>query len=172
MGVEPDEGARSRGLKKGTRAMAGIKELPDTPFDIITLWHVLEHLPDPGEIIDSLGERLAHNGYLILAVPNYRSFDARHYGSFWAAYDTPRHLWHFTSDAMVALMQSKGFQLAQKRPMWLDAFYVSWLSEKYRRNPIAPIPAFLVACCSNIMAIFSGESSSRIYVFRKGPHTT
>ena len=169
-GVEPNEGARFKGLKKGVRAMAGLDELPGQPFDIISLWHVLEHLPDPGEIIGSLGERLKPNGYLIIAVPNYRSFDARHYGSFWAAYDTPRHLWHFTKSSMEALLQSKGFQLAGKKPIWLDAFYISWLSEKYKRNPLAPIPAFLVACWSNILAIFSGESSSRIYVFRKSPN--
>jgi 2-polyprenyl-3-methyl-5-hydroxy-6-metoxy-1,4-benzoquinol methylase len=172
IGVEPDEGARSRSLKKGIRALARVEGLPEPSFDIITLWHVLEHLPDPGEIIASLGERLVNNEYLIIAVPNYKSFDARHYGSFWAAYDTPRHLWHFTAEAMEALLESKGFHLEEKRPMWLDAFYVSWLSEKYKRNPIAPIPAFLVACCSNMLAVFSGESSSRIYVFRKRPHTT
>ena len=166
-GVEPNEGARSRALQKGVRAAADLAAFPEETFDIITLWHVLEHLPEPGIMVQGLRSRLSGNGYLIVAVPNYRSFDAHYYGSFWAAYDTPRHRWHFTKPSLQALLREQGFNLIRERAMWLDAYYVSWLSEKYRKNPFAPVRAFLIASVSNFLAIFNGESSSRIYIFRK-----
>lgn len=166
-GVEPEDGARARGNQKGVRAGANLEWVPEVSFDIITLWHVLEHLPEPGRIIRALGVRLSDKGHLIIAVPNYQSFDGKYYRSYWAAYDTPRHLWHFTRPSLVDLLKSQGFELVKERPMWFDAYYVSWLSEKYRQNPWAPIRAFLIASISNLLAVFSGESSSRIYVFRK-----
>lgn len=171
-GVEPDEGARSRSRSKGVQADADIEALPGELFDIITLWHVLEHLPEPGNMVARLGAQLADRGHMIIAVPNYRSFDAQYYGPFWAAYDTPRHLWHFTGPALKALFERQGFELVRVKPMWLDAFYVSWLSEKYKRNPLAPIRAFLIASISNFLALFSRESSSRIYIFRKSGRTS
>lgn len=166
-GVEPDEGARSRALQKDVHAVADLEALPGGVFDVITLWHVLEHLPEPGTMVRRLGSRLSGQGLMIVAVPNYRSFDAKYYGGFWAAYDTPRHLWHFTKPSLEALFREQGFDLIREKPMWLDAYYVSWLSEKYRKNPLAPFRAFLIASISNFLAIFNRESSSRIYIFRK-----
>ena len=166
-GVEPDEGARSRGLQKGVRVGSNLDSVPEALFDMITLWHVLEHLPEPGYVVGELGSRLAQDGYLIIAVPNYRSFDARYYGSFWAAYDTPRHLWHFTKPSLEDLLKGQGFELIREKPMWLDAYYVSWLSEKYKRNPLGPVRAFLIGSLSNLLALFNGECSSRIYIFKK-----
>lgn len=166
-GVEPNAGARSMASQKGVRAEAELEALPGDSFDIITLWHVLEHLPEPGTIIQRLGARLYGHGLMIVAVPNHRAFDAKFYGSFWAAYDTPRHLWHFTKPSLENLFKEQGFDLMREKAMWLDAYYVSWLSEKYRKNPLAPLRAFLVASISNILAIFNGESSSRIYIFKK-----
>ncbi len=166
-GVEPNVDALSRARQKGVRAEADLEALPGESFDVITLWHVLEHLPEPGNMVRRLGNRLSGHGFMIVAVPNYRSFDAKYYGSFWAAYDTPRHLWHFTKPSLEALFKEKGFELIREKAMWLDAYYVSWLSEKYRKNPIAPVRAFLIASTSNFLAIFNRESSSRVYVFRK-----
>lgn len=167
LGVEPNEGARTRALQKGVQAEANLEALPGESFDIIALWHVLEHLPEPGNMVRRLGARLSGHGYMIVAVPNHRSFDAQYYGSFWAAYDTPRHLWHFTKTSLEALFKEQGFELIREKAMWLDAYYVSWLSEKYRKNPIAPVRAFLIASISNFQAVFNRESSSRVYVFRK-----
>lgn len=166
-GVEPATGARTLGQDKGVRLWADLDNLPEGTYDIITLWHVLEHLPDPGMMVNSLQGLLGKGGHLIIAVPNYRSFDARYYRAYWAAYDTPRHLWHFTKESLENILGSEGFELTGQKPMWFDAYYVSWLSEKYRKNPLAPIGAFLVASFSNILALFTGEYSSIIYIFRK-----
>ena len=137
-------------------------------FDVITLWHVLEHLENLNETWDRLYELLTNKGILIIAVPNPASYDAEKYGSHWAAYDVPRHLWHFTP-ATIQLFGSKhGFIMAERYPMPFDAFYVSMLSEKNmkKRN------AFLRGLRTGTMAWFSAlvrkeRSSSMIYVFRK-----
>lgn len=166
-GVEPNEEARLRARQKGVEVWPGLGELPDGQFDAITLWHVLEHVPDPEKVIAELRHRLKPSGHIIVAVPNYRSFDARFYGAHWAAYDTPRHLWHFSRPSLRALFHEGGFDLQAERPQWLDAYYVSWLSESYRKNFFAPVRAFWVACYSNLAAMHTGESSSRIFIFRK-----
>lgn len=166
-GVELDQGARQRASQKGVEVWADLTELPAGKYDGISLWHVLEHLPDPGATIGELRTRLKDSGHLIIAVPNYGSLDAQIYGYHWAAYDTPRHLWHFSRASLRSLLDQCGFELLAEKPQWLDAYYVSWLSEKYRRNPLAPVRAFCVATLSNLAALFSGESSSRIYIFRK-----
>lgn len=166
-GVEPNEDARAKGEGKGARVWADIELLPEGMFDIITLWHVLEHLPDPDRVIKTLHGRLANKGHVIVAAPNYRSLDAKHYGPFWAGYDAPRHLWHFTKPSLEDLFKSLGFELIQEKPMWFDAYYVSWLSEKYRNSRFGPIRAFLLASASNFVAAFNGECSSRTYAFRK-----
>jgi hypothetical protein len=112
-------------------------------FDVITLWHVLEHVHDIGGYLDHFRSILKSDGVLMIAVPNYTSTDAAIYGSKWAAYDTPRHLWHFSPLAMEKLLSLHGFTLRQKRRMPLDAFYVSMLSEKYRANYTwGPVSAF------------------------------
>lgn len=167
MGVEPEAGARSRGQAKGAQVWDSLDGVPPQKFEVITLWHVLEHLPEPEDTIKALRDRLASNGHLIVAVPNYRSYDAKWYGPFWAAYDTPRHLWHFTRPAMKRLIKDLGFECVKEKPLWFDAYYVSWLSEKYRNKRFAPARAFLLASLSNMLAVFNGESSSRIYIFRK-----
>lgn len=166
-GVEPNAGARQRALQKGVQVWSDLTGLPAGQYDCISLWHVLEHLPDPGATMGELRNRLKDSGHLVVAVPNYRSLDAQIYGSHWAAYDTPRHLWHFSRASLRVLSDEWGFELVSEKPQWLDAYYVSWLSEKYRRNPLAPVRAFCVATLSNLAALFSGESSSRIYIFRK-----
>ncbi len=166
-GVEPNKGARDKARQKGVAVCAGIKELPEASYDCISLWHVLEHLPDPEGVIKELGSRLKSAGHFIVAVPNYKSTDARFYGAHWAAYDTPRHLWHFSRTALKALFDDWGYELHLERAQWLDAYYVSWLSEKYRKNPLAPFRAFLIATYSNLAALCTGESSSRIYIFKR-----
>ena len=134
---------------------------------MITLWHVLEHLPNLEDHISVFKKLLKPNGTLIIAVPNYKSFDAKHYKQFWAAYDVPRHLWHFSQSSVSNLVSKDSFQVEKVKPMWFDSFYVSLLSEKYKTGKSNLISGFKTGLMSNIKAKSSGEFSSKIYVLKK-----
>ncbi|MCB4798298.1 class I SAM-dependent methyltransferase [Neotamlana laminarinivorans] len=169
-GVEPNQQARDIANKKTNNAVFNVeklKEFQEASFNVITLWHVLEHLPNIEEHIELFKKLLKPNGVLIIAVPNYKSYDAKHYKSFWAAYDVPRHLWHFNKSSIKNLMESYGFNLNQIKPMWFDAFYVSLLSEKYKTGKINFIKGFFIGLVSNVKALASKETSSLIYVVKK-----
>ena len=137
-------------------------------FDVITLWHVLEHLEKLNETMDRLNELLGERGVLVVAVPNCSSYDAEKYGAYWAAYDVPRHLWHFTPDTMQQLGAHHGFILAQRRPMPFDAFYVSMLTERHMRRAFPFLRGLLTGTLAWFSSLVKKErSSSMIYVFRK-----
>lgn len=141
---------------------------PAASFDAITLWHVMEHLEHLNETWERLAELLKDGGVLIVAVPNVVSYDAGKYREWWAAYDVPRHLWHFSPSTMQQFGSKHGFKLAEQHPMPFDAFYVSMLTEKYKGSRLA----FLKGMWTGLWAWFSslpkkGRSSSMIYVFRK-----
>jgi len=169
-GLEPDAGARTiaatmtKGVYENKHALAS--EQPKMMFDAITLWHVLEHVTDLQETLGFFKSRLNRDGALIVAVPNHKSFDAEHYKEYWAAYDVPRHLYHFDITSISKLLRRQGFTLIDTRPMKFDSFYVSILSEKYKRKSISYGRAFLNGLRSNARAQNTGEYSSRIYVFK------
>lgn len=163
-GVEVNESARNLAAGKDIKLLTDIDEVNGT-FDVITLWHVLEHIPDLTEITKKLEALLKPNGVLVVAVPNYRSFDAIYYKEFWAAYDVPRHIWHFSRASMKKLFSSS-LNLIETKPMIFDAFYVSLLSEKYKNGSSFSLRAFWVGLRSNIAAWKSKEYSSLIYVYK------
>jgi len=164
-GVEINEGARKLANEKGVVLFEELSELKGT-YDVVTLWHVLEHLPDLPAVTKSLEMLLRPGGTLIIAVPNYKSFDAAYYKEYWAAYDVPRHLWHFSRSSMKKLFSS-AFKLTSTKPMIFDAFYVSLLSEKYKNGTDFSLKAFWVGLRSNIAALSSREYSSVIYIYKK-----
>ncbi len=165
-GVESNQEARKLVLEKGIELTEQINQLHNKKFEVITLWHVLEHLPNLEETILNIEQLLKPGGILIIAVPNYKSFDAKHYKSFWAAYDTPRHLWHFSRESMKNLFSEK-WNLIKIKPMIFDSFYVSLLSEKNKTGKQNLIKAFFIGLASNYNAWKSNEYSSLIYCFRK-----
>ena len=165
-GVEPNEKAREIAAKKNIFLHQSIEDFKGQQFDVITLWHVLEHLPDLENTITAIQKLLKPNGVLIVAVPNYNSFDAKHYKRFWAAYDVPRHLWHFSQKSMSKLF-SKNMKLLKTKPMIFDSFYVSLLSEKYKTGNSFAIKALWIGFWSNIRALSTKEYSSLIYCFKK-----
>ena len=134
---------------------------------MITLWHVLEHLPKLKNHIAVFESLLKPNGRLIIAVPNYKSYDAKYYKNYWAAFDVPRHLWHFSQNAISKLMSQNGMSVLKTKPMIFDAFYVSLLSEKYKNGSMNLIKAFWIGLRSNLKAKRSGEFSSLIYIIKK-----
>lgn len=170
-GMEPDSGARSLAEAMGLVISKDKEELEwkaaGVMFDAITLWHVLEHVTDLDETLTYFSSRLHPNGVVIIAVPNHISLDAKHYGEFWAAYDVPRHLYHFEPKTIESLLAKSGFKLIDKQPMKFDSFYVSMLSEKYKSGAINYLKAFWNGWKSNIAAKTAGDYSSVIYVFRK-----
>jgi len=131
-GVEPNSNARMKALDKGLSLLTSMESIPGKKYKVITLWHVLEHLPDLENQIVRLTWHLEEEGTLIIAVPNYKSYDAEYYKQFWAAYDTPRHLWHFSRTTIEKLFIKNGLKVIKTKPMIFDAFYVSLLSEKYK----------------------------------------
>lgn len=166
-GVEPNDGARQRALEKNLEVFEKLGEVPLEKKDAILLWHVLEHIPDLETTLSDLLDRLRPEGHLILALPNYQSWDARHFQKYWAAYDVPRHLWHFSKDSVKELFGRYGMECIATRPMWLDAFYVSWLSEKYRGNRWAALAAPFKGLASNLAALFTREPSSVVYILSR-----
>lgn len=166
-GVEPNTRARQLALQKGVNLEPKLDSFLGTKFQTITLWHVLEHLPNLQEQISDITSLLEEDGTLIIAVPNFKSFDAKHYGTYWAGYDVPRHLWHFSKTSITKLFDRHGMEVASIRPMWFDAFYVSMLSEKYKGNTWYLPNAFFVGLWSNLMAIFNKEHSSLIYILKR-----
>lgn len=163
-GSEPSEKARNIAKKKGIMLSENTTDFQDQSFDVVTMWHVLEHVSDPTAQIKELKRLLKPNGSLIVAVPNFNSFDAKHYGMFWAAYDVPRHLWHFSKTAISKLFEAENMIVQQVLPMKFDAFYVSLLSEKYKTGKMNYFKAFWVGLQSNREGLKTGEYSSHIYV--------
>lgn len=169
-GIEPNTQAREIANKKTNNAVfetAHLLELNENSFDVITLWHVLEHLPDLEDQVLVFKKLLKPNGILIIAVPNYQSYDAKYYKSFWAAYDVPRHLWHFNMQSISNLVEKYSMLVEKIKPMWFDAFYVSMLSEKYKSGKMNAIKGFGIGLLSNINAMASKQASSLIYIIKK-----
>lgn len=145
-----------------------LSTLPQGAYQVVTLWHVMEHLYDLETTWRTIYNLLEERGVLVVAVPNSSSWDARHYGAYWAAYDVPRHLWHFTPDTMQRMGEKYGFILADRLPMPLDAFYVSMLSEKHRRRKAAFLRGLMAGLPAWMSSLVKKErSSSMIYLFRK-----
>jgi len=167
-GVEPSEKARQKAAEKGVCLKANIDEFKDKTFDVITLFHVLEHVPDLNHQITRLNDLLNPGGVLIVAVPNFKSFDARYYKKYWAAFDVPRHLWHFSQTSISKLFTKHSLHVTKTYPMVFDAFYVSLLSEKYKHGRQGYFAAFCIGLWSNMKAWSSGEYSSLIYVIKRG----
>lgn len=165
-GIEPNENAKKLAISKGVSFENSLESIENQQFDIITMWHVLEHVPDVEYQIKQLKRLLKPNGTIIIAVPNYKSYDASYYGKFWAAYDVPRHLWHFSKNSIEKLVSRENLKLVKILPMVFDSFYVSLLSEKYKNGKMNFIKAFWVGLKSNIKAINSKEYSSHIYVIK------
>lgn len=166
LGIEPNDKAKGIALGKGIKFGDTIEKLESNSFDVITMWHVLEHVPDVEHQVAELKRLLKPSGTIIIAVPNFKSYDAKHYGAFWAAYDVPRHLWHFSKTAIEKLFDKQNMNLEDIKPMWFDSFYVSLLSEKYKTGKMNFVSGFFIGLISNLSGLFKKEFSSHIYVLK------
>ncbi|MBK5272555.1 MAG: class I SAM-dependent methyltransferase, partial [Bacteroidia bacterium] len=177
-GLEPENNARKAAKNLYGLELMGTDELnklPSNSFDAITLWHVLEHVHDLKGYMYRLKTLLNENGKLFIAVPNYTSKDAAIYKEYWAAYDVPRHLYHFSPMAMQVLIEKNGLKLLQSKPMWYDSFYISLLSSKYKKARLQNgqgkaniLSAFWNGLRSNFLAMNDvRKCSSVIYIISK-----
>ena len=144
-------------------------DLKKRSFKHITAWHSIEHVYDLKKTIKTMYDLLEENGTLILAVPNYSSYDARHYKQYWAGFDVPRHLWHFDKKAVQEIFTKLGFSFVSSHPLLIDSYYASLLSEKYKKSRLKTLRAFFVGTLSNLKAVFTKQYSSNIFVFKKLP---
>lgn len=166
LGIEPNDKAKGIAIGKGIKFGDTIEKLESNSFDVITMWHVLEHVPDVEHQVAELKRLLKPSGTIIIAVPNFKSYDAKYYKEFWAAYDVPRHLWHFSKTAIEKLFDKQNMNLEDIKPMWFDSFYVSLLSEKYKSGKMNFISGFFIGLISNVSGCFKNEFSSHIYVLK------
>lgn len=170
--LEPDAASRQKALENYNLhllAPDALYQMEENTQDVICLWHVLEHVHDLKGYFKAFSKILKTNGRLIIAVPNYTSYDATFYKKYWAAYDVPRHLYHFSPASIRVLLKQFDLQLVQTKPMWFDSYYVSLLSEKYKKSGFWGIlRAGLIASISNLKAINNPEkASSVIYEIKK-----
>ena len=170
-GLEPSAAARENAKKMHNIALQPSEDLfklPPASFDVITLWHVLEHVHFLHEYMNAFRQLLVQNGTLIIAVPNYTSYDATVYSGAWAAYDVPRHLYHFSPKSMRHLLHQHGFKLKEYKPMWFDSFYISLLSERYITGKNRLLKASITGLISNFHALLKTQKcSSIIYMAKK-----
>lgn len=166
IGIEPNEKARDISRDKNAIAFETLNEIQNHTFDAITMWHVLEHVEDLNHQFSEFNRLLNSDGVVLIAVPNYKSYDACFYKSFWAAYDVPRHIWHFSETSIKKIAEKHNFELIESKPMWFDSFYVSLLSEKYRKNKVNYFRAFLVGLLSNLKALINSQFSSKTYILK------
>ncbi|MAW16917.1 MAG: methyltransferase [Flavobacteriaceae bacterium] len=141
--------------------------LKENQFDVITLWHVFEHINKPDEALASFYKSLKPGGILVLAVPNCASWDAKHYKTFWAAYDVPRHRWHYNKQAISFLVRKAGFELFKTKNMYWDAFYISMLSEQYQNAKAPWIKAFYKGLYANFKGWRTTNTSSLTFFLQK-----
>ena len=172
-GIEPSEKARAQALAKlPTEVFETINEVSELEsYDVVTLFHVLEHIHSLRKTVKKITSHLKSNGYLVVAVPNPESADAKHYGNDWAGYDVPRHLYHFSEKSMILFQAQFGLELVRIEPLTYDSYYVSLLSEGYK-NPKAGLisryfKAIMQGYRSNQKAERPGNYSSNIFIFKK-----
>jgi len=166
-GIEPNENARERAKEKCVELFENTEKFKSNKFDVITLWHVLEHVHDLRTQIIEYEHLLKKNGLLLIAVPNFKSYDAQYYKEHWAAFDVPRHLWHFSQNSFKHLIEGTSFKQSDSKPLIFDSFYVAMLSEKYKMGRSNYLKAFFIGLRSNLQAKTTSEYSSIAYFFRK-----
>lgn len=170
-GTEKNKNARNFAKNKfniNINTPSDIKNFSEKQFDVITLWHVLEHIYNLNDYMEHLFRLMKDDGLLIIAVPNSNSYDARYYKNFWAAYDVPRHIWHFNTNQMKLLGEKHNLQLKGIKNMPFDTFYISILSEKYKKTKMPLIKGVITGKISWFLSLFDHKKcSSLIFIFKK-----
>lgn len=169
-GIEPSESAKEIATKKVKATLLypqEIGQLEDESFDLITMWHVLEHVDNLKEEIKQLQRLLKKGGRLVLALPNFKSADAQYYKEYWAAYDVPRHLNHFCRESINNIFKTTDFKRIKTDKLVWDAYYISFMSEKYMNHSLPLLKGAWKGLRSNCKARKNGEWSSLVYILER-----
>lgn len=166
VGIEKNQKAIKQCSKRNLKVESSLKSL-NKKIDMITFWHSFEHLSSPKKIIKEIKHFANSNITIAIALPNYKSYDAKHYKSFWAAYDVPRHRFHYSVFGIKQTMKDFGFECIKTKAMCLDSFYISMVSEKYKNNKLFFFKGFVVGFLSNFLAFFNSNYSSSVFIFKK-----
>ena len=170
IGIEPSEEAKAI-AKQRTKAeiiqSQELESMPDASFDVITMWHVLEHVDNLKWQVEQLQRLIKPQGRIVIALPNYKSYDGQYYKEHWAAYDVPRHLSHFNRTTIAKIFNTKGLKLVRTDKLKWDAYYISFMSEQYQLHKLPLIQGAFRGWLSNKKARRSGEWSSVVYIFEK-----
>lgn len=170
VGVEPAEDAKAiakKRIKAEIITSEEIEKLPNDSFDVITMWHVLEHVDNLRWQVAQLQRLIKQKGRIVIAVPNYKSYDGQFYKEHWAAYDVPRHLNHFNKKTITNILNTNELILTKHDKLIWDAYYISYMSEQYKLHKLALIRGAFRGWMSNAKARRSGEWSSMVYVFER-----
>lgn len=170
IGVEPSEEAKAIASQRTTaNILSSIEQesLPDESFDVITMWHVLEHVDDLRWQVAQLQRLIKPNGRIVIALPNYKSYDGQYYKEHWAAYDVPRHLNHFNRTTISKILKTNDLKLVTTDKLKWDAYYISYMSEQYKIHKLPLVRGVYRGWLSNMKARRSGEWSSVVYIFEK-----
>ena len=169
-GVEPSEDAKVIAQKRMNGKIISSEDLENIPegyFDLITMWHVLEHVDDLKWQVEQLRRLVKSKGRIVIALPNYKSYDGQYYKELWAAYDVPRHLNHFNKTTLTKIFKASGMELVKMDKLRWDAYYISYMSEQYKLHSLPLVRGVFRGWISNCKAKRSGEWSSLIYIFEK-----
>lgn len=170
-GIEPSDKARNQAIQNfelDVSENTDLSQFENKKFETISMWHVLEHVTEINDTVKHFSRVLKEEGIVIIAVPNLKSWDANYYKEYWAAWDVPIHLWHFSKKSINKLFEKYGFTLIKTKPMLFDSFYVSVLSEEYKTGKKNLVKGFLIGLISNFIGICTKKGcSSTIYVFKK-----
>ena len=166
IGIENNKRAVEVCEKKQIKVLSSVSSV-QSKINVITFWHSFEHLSNPEKVIKAVKKHTDDDSVIVVALPNYKSFDASYYDKFWAAYDVPRHRFHYSKFGIKQTMKKFGFQCVKTKPMFLDAFYISMISEKYKSNKLFFIKGFVVGIISNLLGFFNSNYSSSLFVFKK-----
>jgi len=163
--IEPSPKLQNTLFKKNIAVLANLDDFDENSFDVITLWHSLEHISNLEQTLLSLKKVLKNDGVIFVAVPNYKSYDAKYYKNFWAAWDVPRHLWHFSRNGIKKIFREYSLKCEEEKGLKFDSYYVSLLSEKYKAKGIVA-RSFYIGYLSNLKANRNNEFSSVLYVLK------
>jgi len=166
VGIENNKRAIEFCEKRQIKVLSSIFSV-HSKINIITFWHSFEHLSSPKKIIAAVKKLTDKDSVVVIALPNYKSFDAKYYDKFWAAYDVPRHRFHYSKLGIKQTMKKLGFHCVKTKPMFLDAFYISMISEKYKNNKLFFVSGFVIGMISNLLGFFNSNYSSNLFVFKK-----
>ncbi|WJJ98747.1 class I SAM-dependent methyltransferase [Elizabethkingia anophelis] len=168
-GIEPNESARNAAKQKTGEANIknSLSEIEDYSLDAMTLWHVFEHIDNYEGFLEEVYKKIKPKGKLIIAVPNYKSHDAEYYKEYWAAYDVPRHIFHFSKEGIKSIFNNRRWTLKKIIPLLLDSYYISIISEKYKKNSFPWLKGGIRGAISNNKASKTGDFSSLIYIIEK-----